>query len=187
MAGDAHLAGSGLPPPAPGALHAEAWGPGRDAALEALPALVGDDDDASGFVARDPAVRRPARRLIGVRLGRTGAVVEALLPAILEQKVTGDEARRTWRRLVHRFGEPAPGPAGLRLPPSPAAVAVQPYHALHSIGLERRRAEVLSAVCRRSAWLEESASLSNEIAYARLMSFRGIGAWTAAEVGVCAR
>ena len=54
---------------------------------------------------------------------RSGRVLEALVPAVLEQKVTGREAWRAWRWLVRRYGEPAPGPAGLlpdglRVPPA---------------------------------------------------------------------
>jgi len=45
-----------------------------------------------------------------VWIGRTLAVTEALVPTILEQRVTGGQARRSWRLLVRRLGEPAPGP-----------------------------------------------------------------------------
>ena len=41
------------------------------------------------------------------------AVMEALIPAIAEQKVTGGKAHRALRRLIQRYGEPAPGPRGL--------------------------------------------------------------------------
>ena len=40
--------------------------------------------------------------------------MESLVPAILEQKVTGIEAFRAWRALVVRYGERAPGPPGTR-------------------------------------------------------------------------
>ena len=48
-------------------------------------------------------------RTPGVRVPRTGRVVEALLPAVLEQKVTGKEAFAAFRTLVLRFGSPRPG------------------------------------------------------------------------------
>ena len=38
-----------------------------------------------------------------------GQVVQALVASIIEQKVTGKEAFAGYRRLVRRFGEPAPG------------------------------------------------------------------------------
>ena len=66
-----------------------------------------------------------ARRTPGVRIPRTGAVLESLVPAILEQKVTGQEAWRAWSGLVRVHGEPAPGPPEWRLAlaPSPATLA----------------------------------------------------------------
>ena len=73
--------------------------------------------------------------------------MEVLLPAILEQKITGTEAHRAWRSLVVRYGEPAPGPLGLRLPPDPALLARLPYYAFHPLGVERRRAEVIRRLC----------------------------------------
>lgn len=56
-----------------------------------------------------------ARRATGLRLTRTGLVLESLIPSVLEQKVTADEAYRAWRRLLTRHGEPAPGPAPERM------------------------------------------------------------------------
>ena len=39
------------------------------------------------------------------------AVFESLVPAVLEQKVTGKQAREAFVALVRRYGEPAHGPA----------------------------------------------------------------------------
>jgi 3-methyladenine DNA glycosylase/8-oxoguanine DNA glycosylase len=160
----------------------EAWGPGADEALDRASAIVGLDDD--------PRMFRPAHRLLarlhrlapGLRLPRTGALVEVLLPAILEQKITGTEAHRAWRSLVVRYGEPAPGPLGLRLPPDPAVLARLPYYAFHPLGVERRRAEVIRRLAARAAELEALVDGSPEAARSRLMAFPGIGPWTAAEV-----
>ena len=46
-----------------------------------------------------------------------------LVPAVLEQRVYGKDARRAWRSLVTKYGAPAPGPAPthMRVPP-PAEV-----------------------------------------------------------------
>ena len=54
--------------------------------------MLGADDDAEGFVAHHPQVALAARRFPGWHVPRTGRVIEALVPAILEQKVTGQEA-----------------------------------------------------------------------------------------------
>lgn len=159
-----------------------AWGPGSEWALDAAPALVGEDDDPDALVARQPLVRALQRRLAGFRIGRTGAVFEALLPAILEQKVTGQEAWRSFRSLVRTWGEPAPGPGALWLPPAPAALAGRPYWAWHPLGVERKRADSIRAACGRAERLEEIGGLDRTEAYRRLMALPGVGPWTAAEV-----
>jgi endonuclease III len=164
-------------------VRAEAWGPGADRALDGVPGLIGLLDDAAGFEpGRHPLVANLARRNRAVRLGRTDAVLESLVPAILEQKVTGIEARRGLRGLVRRWGEPAPGPHGLWLHPDPAVLAAIPYHALHPYGVERRRADLLRRIALRARRLEEIVDLPREAAYARLRAIPGIGPWTAAEV-----
>jgi 3-methyladenine DNA glycosylase/8-oxoguanine DNA glycosylase len=48
-------------------------------------------------------------RMPGLRLGATLRVWDVLVPAVLEQKVTGVEARRSWRELCWRFGARAAG------------------------------------------------------------------------------
>ena len=64
----------------------EAWGPGATWALEHAPELVGERDDPKGFHPEHPVLADLARRLVGVRLGRSEAAFEALVPAVLEQK-----------------------------------------------------------------------------------------------------
>jgi 3-methyladenine DNA glycosylase/8-oxoguanine DNA glycosylase len=166
-----------------GVVDAEAWGAGADHALARLPQFVGLDDDRSGWEPdRHPLIRDLDRRLRGVRLGRTGSIMEALVPAVLEQKVTGTEAWRGLRGIVRRWGEPAPGPFGLRLLPDPRRLATIPYHELHPLGVERRRADLVRRVCDRAARLDEIVDLPREAGYARLRAIPGIGPWTAAEV-----
>jgi 3-methyladenine DNA glycosylase/8-oxoguanine DNA glycosylase len=76
---------------------AQTWGPGGDWLLDRAPAMCGALDSLDGFEpALHPAVARLARRMPGMRLCRTERVFDALVPAILEQKVTGREARRAW-------------------------------------------------------------------------------------------
>jgi 3-methyladenine DNA glycosylase/8-oxoguanine DNA glycosylase len=173
-----------------GAIRGRAWGPGAHWILDHLSELVGLDDRPEALVPVHPAVGAAARRLRGMRIGRTSAVLEALVPAILEQKVTGEEARHAYRALLWAYGEPAPGPPGLRLPPAPGILAALPYHAFHPLGLERRRAELIRAVAREAPRLERLASVAGGPngdpgpAYAVLQAFPGIGPWTAAEVGI---
>jgi 3-methyladenine DNA glycosylase/8-oxoguanine DNA glycosylase len=165
-------------------LEVEAWGAGAERALAEAPAFAGLDDDRSGFAPANRLLADLDRRRPGLRIGRSGAVMEALIPAILEQKVTGTEARRAYRGIIARWGEPAPGPFGLRLLPEPAVLATIPYHEFHPLGLERRRADLVRAVAARANRFEEIVSMPLPAAYARLRAMPGIGPWTAAEVAV---
>jgi 3-methyladenine DNA glycosylase/8-oxoguanine DNA glycosylase len=167
----------------PAALSVEAWGSTGDAAEAAIAGaddLVGESDEPELLDAVHPVLRDLQRRNPGLRLPTTHRPFAALLPAILEQKVTGTEAFRSYAGLILARGEAAPGPARLYLPPSGPALAALPYHAFHPLGVERRRADVIRRAASRAAWLD-AASDAAELER-RLRSFPGIGPWTAAEV-----
>ena len=165
---------------------AEAWGQGAERALDDVPALIGLLEEPAPLVRTYPVVDQLLRRHPGVRIPRSGAILEALVPAILEQKVAGEEARRAFFGLVRVHGEPAPGPPewGLRLPPDPSTLAGLPYYDYHPFGVERRRAELIRRVAARATWFEGIVDLPLADAYARLLAVPGIGPWTAAEVAV---
>jgi 3-methyladenine DNA glycosylase/8-oxoguanine DNA glycosylase len=175
-----HLSGGG------DRVDVEAWGTGADWAVEHAPALIGADDHEDGFESRHPVVAQLRRRLRGLRIGRSHAVVEALVPTVLEQKVQGILARRSYTRLVRALGERAPGPVPLFVPPEPARIAALPYHAFHRFNVERRRAETVRLVARHSRRLEETTTMSSVDATRRLRALPGVGAWTAAEVSLVA-
>jgi hypothetical protein len=168
--------------PESGGIRAEAWGPGAEWLLERADGWCGLLDGAERFDPPPGTVRELWRRHRGLRIPRTGLVVERLVPAVLEQKVTGAEARRAYRRLASAFAEPAPGPLGLTLPPDPARMAATPSHAFHPFGIERRRALLLREIGRRAAWLDAAADQQLEEAKARIEVLPGIGPWTVAEV-----
>lgn len=167
-----------------GEIEAHAWGAGASWALDGVPALLGADDDWTGLELPAGVLRDTRRRLGGLRLSASGRVFEALVPAILEQLVTGIEARRCWTALLRRFGDPAPGPApeGMRVLPSASVLSSIPDWDWHRIGLDGARRRTLLVAASVAARLDETASLDIETARARLMSLPGIGAWTAAEV-----
>jgi 3-methyladenine DNA glycosylase/8-oxoguanine DNA glycosylase len=123
-------------------------------------------------------------RHAGWRAPRTRLVLEVLVPAILEQKVTGVEAWRAWRLLVRRFGEPAPGPApiGLRVVPAAEQWALVPSWEWHRAGVDGKRSRTVVLAARAAARLEETTEMPAAEAVARLRAVPGIGAWTAAEV-----
>ena len=163
---------------------ATAWGPGAGWMLEALPVLLGADDRPEDFVPVHPVLIAAARRHGVIRIGRSCQVMEALVPAVLEQKVVGMEATRAWRMLLRRFGEPAPGPwpARLRVPPDPATWASIPSWDWHLAGVEAGKARVIAAAARVAGRLEEVTEMSSDDADRRLRAIAGVGAWTSAEV-----
>ena len=163
---------------------AQAWGPGAAWLLDHLPAQLGDQDDRSGFTARDPVVRELMRRHEDLRIGRSDRVFEALVPAVLEQKVVSREAHRAWRFLLVKFGEPAPGPApaGMRVPPSPRVWARIPSWDWHRAGVEGVRSRTIITAAEVAGRLEEILDLSAADADRRLRSVPGIGPWTSAEI-----
>jgi 3-methyladenine DNA glycosylase/8-oxoguanine DNA glycosylase len=158
-----------------------AWGPGAELAATGVPRLLGSEDDPAALVLPQGPLLDLARSLPGLRFGRSDAVLASLVPAIIEQKVTGPEAQRAYRRLVLRYGEPAPGPGRLHLPPSVPVLAALPYYELHPLGLEQRRAVTLIRAAREVERLESAVGLPPEQALALLRSVPGVGAWTAAE------
>jgi len=166
-------------------LEVTVWGPGAGWALDGAAALAGLEDEPTALHTRHPLIRELARSRPGVRLPKSRAVFEAILPAIAEQKVTGGEAHRAFRRLVQAHGERAPGPAGdagMRVPPAPETLSRLPYFAFHPFGLERRRAETIRRVAAEAHHLESATGLSSTLGQARLRAIPGIGPWTAAEV-----
>lgn len=167
-------------------LRVEAWGPGADWATANAAALCGQTDDDSGFRAVHPLIARLHRQAPGMRIPRTGAVLEAVVPAVLAQLVTSLEARRSYRALVAALGEPAPGPWRLTVPPSAEVLGRTPYWAFHRFGVERRRAEIVIRAARSARRLEETAGMDLPSAYRRLRAFPGIGPWTAAKVAMVA-
>jgi 3-methyladenine DNA glycosylase/8-oxoguanine DNA glycosylase len=172
--------------PASDGIRVRAWGPGAGWAVEAAPEVLGGRDSLDGFDPRPGVIRDLHRRMPGLRITRTRAVFEAMVPVVLEQKVPGAEARRAYRALVHAFEEPAPGPGDLVLPPASETLARAPYYALHPLGIEGRRAATLRAVASRANRLEQAAHMPLTDAYRRMLAIDGIGPWSAARVALAA-
>jgi 3-methyladenine DNA glycosylase/8-oxoguanine DNA glycosylase len=172
-----------------GVVTARAWGDGAQWALDGLPALLGADDDWSKLdlaLAHDPAaaprLAEVLRQHPGVRLPATRLVLDSLVPAVLEQRVTGMEARRAWRQLLRRYGRPAPGPLGwLRVPPAAATLLDVPTWVWHRLGVDLQRQRAIRACATVANRLEECVTFSPDAALTRLKVVPGIGTWTAAE------
>jgi 3-methyladenine DNA glycosylase/8-oxoguanine DNA glycosylase len=167
----------------PAEVRVDAWGPGAAQALAEAPALLGELDDVSTFDPPPGPVRDAYRRSASVRLARTGCLLEALVPAILEQRVITRTAHEAWRWLLVHHGEPAPGPvpAGMRVPPSAAGWAAVPSWDYHRAGVDPRRARAVQAAARCADRLEAAVPAGAAETTRRLLLVPGIGPWTAAE------
>jgi 3-methyladenine DNA glycosylase/8-oxoguanine DNA glycosylase len=160
--------------------------------------VLGADDDPAGFASDAHPVMAAADHRFGAgwRVLRTGRVLEALVPAVLEQRVTGREASRAWAQLVRGFGEPAPGPAAsgvevagsavprLVVPPDGPGWAGIPSWDWHRAGVDPGRARTITTAAARAETLERLSDRTPAEAGEALRSLPGIGIWTAAEVGV---
>lgn len=181
-------------------LEGRAWGAGATWAIEHLRELVGEADDPAGLDSRlvggsparqhaDGVIRALAARSSGMRIPRSAAVLEALVPIVLAQKVTGVEAKRSYRELVGDLGSPAPGPGaarGLLVPPDGPTLVRTPCWVMHRCGVERKRAEIIKRAASVHRRLEEALTLPPGEGRRRLRVVPGIGPWTAAEVALVA-
>jgi len=124
------------------------------------------------------------RRNPGLRIPRTRRVWDVLLAAILEQKVTGMEAHRSWRELAAVAGTAAPGPApaGMRVAPTAEVLLTIPDWTWHRCGVDGARRRALLAAATVATRMEEAVDMPPEAASAWLRVIPGVGRWTAAEV-----
>lgn len=175
------------------AVDVQAWGPGAADAAASVPRLLGRDDDWSAF--DEPEFQATLPRLVTearrrhrrLRLPASGRMIDALVPAVLEQKVTVIEARRGYRYLTYRYGTPAPGagtvaPGNLMVQPTPEQWLRIPSWEWHKAGVGPQRSATIMRALRSAVALERLAALPATEAAAKMQTIPGIGIWTAAEV-----
>ena len=167
-------------------VEARAWGDGAEWAIAGVPELLGEGDDWSGLdVSANAFLSDSLRRNQGLRLLRTRQVFEMLLIAILEQKVTGIEARRAWRTLLTKFGDVPPGPApdGMRVFPSAERWRRVPSWEWHTAGVGPQRSATVMRAASVASSLERTLAdgRGGPVVATKLRSIQGIGVWTAAE------
>ncbi len=169
-----------------GDVRASAWGPGADWVLDGLPELLGAGDDPSGFEPCHDVLAEAWRRHPHWRVPRTRLVMDALVPAVLEQKVTGAEAFTSFRRLVTRYGEPAPGAEAaarrLLVLPEMATIRSIPSWEWLRMHVDHSRSRTLLRAAQVAPALERLVTVSTAEADRRLRTLPGIGVWTSAEV-----
>lgn len=166
---------------------AQAWGPGAEWLLARLPDLLGAADDPDTFEVHHDVLRRVAKEQREWRVARSQLVIDSLIPAIIEQRVTGKQAFGAYRQLVRRYGEAAPGPteviASLRLMVAPDVETWQriPSWEWLRAGVDGQRADTVQRALQVAPRLEECSELPRDKAWRRLRSVPGVGVWTAAE------
>ncbi len=163
----------------------EAWGSGAEWILAQAPAMLGALDDVSTFESTYALVRATWASNPHWRVPRTGLVLEALVAAVLEQKVTGKEAWLGWRRLLSRYGEPAPGPGaqrGMRTLPTAEKLTRIPSWEWLSCHVDGSRSQTIVSAARVAPALERTLDGPATEAESRLVRLPGVGVWTAAEV-----
>ncbi|MAE96985.1 MAG: hypothetical protein CL910_20235 [Deltaproteobacteria bacterium] len=79
-----------------------AFGPGAEEALERAADWIGLADDPPPPDHYPEPLRRMARSHPGIRFARAHSVIELLVPAVLQQKVSGKEAERAFGLLMRR-------------------------------------------------------------------------------------
>ena len=180
-----------------------ALGPSEQAASAALdraPQLLGTEDAWSDFeflldALEDDAslaLARVRRRHPGLRLPATGQLFDQLITVILEQKVTHDQARHSWRNLLTRYGDQPPSsddlqaPQWMRLPLTAEQLRAVPSWAWHQFWVQPPLSATVQRVAGRASAVHRLAETPverdavAELA-AQLTSIPGIGEWTAAE------
>jgi len=166
-----------------GGVQAQAWGLGREWLLDVVPDLLGESDSPDDFRPADPQIRDLVDRHGAPRYGRSHRVMEALVPTIFEQKVTGQEAFAGFAALLRRFGDPAPGPrTDLRILPAPAILRTIPSWEWLTLPLDPGRSRPLMRAVAVADALERAESKPAAVLGRRLRSLPGIGEWTEAEV-----
>jgi len=167
-----------------------AWGPGAARAIEDAPALVGADDEPPSLAGVHPLVTELEHRLPGLRVGRSGAVMEALMPTVLTQRVIGAEAMRAHVAMVRSAGRRAPaavaGAPALFLPPEPAWLVSTPSWTYHRWGVERKRARTIQIAASYAHWFRGAAAEPVADVRRRLAALAGVGPWTVNEVATTA-
>lgn len=171
--------------PSATAVSAQFWGDGSQWAAEHVDDILGGVDDPTGFVPVHAPIDRQWRRYRDtLRVPRTLLTWQIAVAAVLEQRVTGVEARGAWRGLVAEHGTTAPGPVPdrMRVPPTPAEVLRVPSWDWRRYGVDRQRIATVREIAHSAHLLVRAESLPPAQGRDLLTAIPGVGQWTAAEI-----
>lgn len=163
-----------------GECRANAWGPGAEWLKERVPRLTARSTEFRPIDARHHELARALRTIGHLHLPASDTPYHEVIPAVLGQRITATQALRQWVVLCERYGEPAPGPLRLRLPPTPTRLQRVASWEFHQLGIEQQRARALLTVARHATYIDETRKLDGTRAREALMRLPGIGVWTAA-------
>ena len=165
-----------------------------DAVVQRMPVLLGIDEQAlEGWAAFDelldatahllPHQVIEARRINpGMRLMATGQLLDELFTVVLEQKVTQQQARATWRWLASTFGESSPaGEPAPKIAPRPESVLGIQSWQWHAGWVQPFLARTLKTVALRASALNRLSNQPVDAIEKGLNTLHGIGPWTVAE------
>jgi endonuclease III len=161
----------------PDRVEAAAWGPGSAWALAHAPALLGLHDRGDAFDP-GPLLAGVARRFGGMRLARVPWPLDKLIAYVFQQRVAFEEAAASWRSLLRRHGDRAPGPQPLKLMPPARTLLALPDHDWQVVGLDRQRRGTVREVLRYAHRIQETADMALPDVRRRLAALRGVGPWT---------
>ncbi|MFM7046627.1 MAG: DNA-3-methyladenine glycosylase family protein [Actinomycetota bacterium] len=165
--------------------HTQCWGPGGRWLAQRALRLLARSTDFCPIRAVHPAVHTALRDVGQLHLPATDTPYHEALPAVLGQRITAAQALSQWASLCRRYGDIAPGPLALRLPPTPDRLLAIPSWEFHRLGIEEQRARTLRCIARHHRHVESVRALDGAAARSALMQLPGIGIWTAAvTVGV---
>lgn len=154
----------------------EITGPGASEEVDRWSALWPPRDGYAEFRTDHPLVNRLHRSLPGLRMFRQPWLFEVACRCVLQQRVTWQEALRSWRRLVQGLGHPYSGHTAF---PSPQVLARVSPHSLNRFDIDFHRAKAIVGLAR--AHLAEplfETTTTFETLRGRLPSIPGIGPWT---------
>jgi endonuclease III len=164
------------------------WGAGGPWLAERHLHLIARHAGAATLAPLQPhheAVRLALRESGELYLPASNTPYHEVLAAILGQRITARQALRQWADLCQQFGDEAPGPLRLRLPPTPARLLEITSWQFHQMGIEQQRARTLRTAARYASFIDQLRERDGATARAELQRLPGIGVWTAAvAVGV---
>ena len=160
--------------------HVEAWGSGGAWLANRAGRLSARHTISEPLNSLHEVLTRAIRDVGHIHLPASDTPYHELLPAVLGQRITAAQAMFQWATLCRRYGEPAPGPLNLRLPPSPSRLLRIPSWEFHRLGIEGQRARALQVVARHANFVARTVGLDGPAARTALTGLPGIGVWTAA-------